>query len=313
MISVEQDDEQWVIDQICRRVPGAAPLGIGDDGAVPPPGAGTPVLSTDTMVEGVHWDGRLSAEDVGWKLVAVNVSDLGAMGAVPSWALLNLSLPAPLDRAWAEGFVTGLAAACRRWDLQLIGGDTTRGPARFAVLTVGGYARRAVRRSGGRPGDGVWMTGEAGRAAEGFLAAAPRPAALAWLRRPEPPVRFGAAVAGIAGAMMDLSDGLCRDLRRLCAASGCGAEIEADKIPGDRALNWKTSFGEDYELLLTVPPERENELRSLAELERIDLSRIGVLTEGGAVRLKNSGLSGAGWPSPLFEHFPTTIRTPGGA
>ena len=306
------DDEQWLIEQIRSRVPGAAPLGIGDDGAVPPPGAGTAVLSTDTMVEGVHWDGRLSAEDVGWKLVAVNASDLGAMGAVPSWALLNLSLPAPLDRAWAEGFVTGLAAACRRWDLQLIGGDTTRSPVRFAALTVGGYARRVVLRSGGQPGDGVWMTGEAGRAAEGFLSATPRPAALAWLRRPEPPVRFGAAVAGIAGAMMDLSDGLRRDLRRLCAASGCGAEIDADKIPGDRALNWKTSFGEDYELLLTVPPEGENELRCLAELERIDLSRIGVLTEGETVRLKNSGLDGAGWPPPLFDHFPAA-RTPGGA
>ena len=317
-------DEAWIIEALRAAAPGEGlagrpRIGIGDDGAIPPAGEGDLVITTDTMVEGVHWDDRLSPEDVGWKLVAVNASDLGAMGAVPAWATLNLSLPAPLDRDWVEGFARGLGAACRRWGLALIGGDTTRAPIRVAALTAGGHARATLARSGGRPGDGLWVTGELGRAAEGFLAAAPGEAALSWLRRPCPPVALGARLAAgrsgpgagsgagpIASAAMDLSDGLRADLARLCAASGCGAAVEAERLPGDRALAWRTSFGEDYELLLAVPAERETELRWAAEMERVELSRIGVLTEGAGAVLLRGGRS-IPWPGSLFDHFPGSV------
>lgn len=295
------DREDAVIARLRDALPPtpAGWVGIGDDAAVLPDGT---VTTVDTMVEGTHWDHRLDPADVGWKLVAVNVSDLAATGARPRWGLLALTLPEPLDLAWVERFATGLAAAARHWGLPILGGDTTRGPARVASLTATGHAARPVLRSGGRPGDDLWVTGELGRAAEGFLATAPSPAALRWLRRPEPPVAFAvaAAEAGLLAAAMDLSDGLARDLARLCAASGAGAEIDPDALPGDGPLPWKTAFGDDYELLFAAPPAARNALLSLAQMHTTRLARVGRLTGGSSPRL----LGHDAWPEPLFGHFP---------
>ncbi len=294
------DEEGQVIEAFAvraGRMPGLR-VGIGDDAALFADGR---VLTVDTMVEGVHWDDKLSAVDVGWKLVAVNVSDVAAMGGRPEWALLALSLPAPLDRAWLAGFRDGLLAACARWGVTLVGGDTTRSPVRVASLTVGGYAAHPVLRSGGRPGDDLWVTGELGRAAEGFLHPAPRPAARAWLQRPEPRVAFARALAeeGLPTAMMDLSDGLRTDLGRMCVASGCGAEVDAAAVPGDGPFAWRVAFGEDYELLFAAPADRRDAVRSLATMHEISVTRVGCLQAHPGVRL----VGGEAWPPVLFTHF----------
>ncbi len=295
------DDEDAVIAAIRRAVGPAPPpmLGIGDDAAVVGPDL---VVTTDTMVEGTHWDERLDPEDVGWKLVAVNVSDLAAMGARPAWSVLALTLPHPADHAWVAAFARGLAAASRRWALPVVGGDTTRGPVRVATLTAGGHTRAPVRRDTGRPGDLVWVSGPLGRAAEAFYSPTPSAAALAWFRRPEPPLAFGVALAeaGIVHAMLDLSDGLRRDLERLCAASGCGATIDTAIVPGSGPLAWRLAFGEDYELLFTTPANARDAVESLAATHDIHPTCIGRLVPAAGVRRSD----GSDWPEPLFSHFP---------
>ncbi len=277
-------------------------VGIGDDGAVLRDGT---VLTVDTMVEGVHWDDKLTPEDVGWKLVAVNVSDLGAMGAKPAWALLAMALPSPLDMTWTERFREGLFEALNFYDLPLIGGDTVSGPTRTLTLTVGGKAAHPVLRSTGKPGDDVYITGELGLAAAGFLDPAPTPAARAALCRPTPPVRFGVALAesGLVTAMMDLSDGLREDLATLCRASSVGAEIDPAQVPGAADLAHRFSFGEDYQLLFTAPPDARSAVESLSRSQAVPIARIGRLTAGGPVRLL-----GASWPAPLYTHFPPGPR-----
>jgi len=305
----EGDEEDWVIARLGadRAAPSNVRVGIGDDAALFTDGR---VVTVDTMVEGVHWDDKLSPGDIGWKLVAVNVSDIGAMGGRPEWALLTMSLPSPLDRLWVNAFADGLHAACDRWGVGLIGGDTTRGPARSVSLTVGGHAARPALRSGGRPDDDLWVTGTLGRAAEAFLAKAPRPEALAHFRRPVPPVAFGAALAeaGLATALMDLSDGLGRDLDRLCRASGCGAVVYGEVLPGDTPLEWRIAFGEDYELLFSAAQADRDAVRSVARMQDIAISRIGRLEASPGLRLAGGGE----WPRALFTHFARPSRARSG-
>lgn len=298
-----RDPEDEVIALLAARAhPRAGTLGIGDDAAIPPPPAGVPLLTVDTMVEGRHWDHRLDPADVGWKLVAVNVSDIGAMGGRPEWALLALTLPRPLDLGWVRAFAEGLGAALQRWDLPLLGGDTTGGPARVASLTVGGSALRPVLRSGARPGDRLWVTGTLGRSAEALLSPAPRAEALGWLRRPVPPVALGEALgrSGRVSAMMDLSDGLARDLPRLCAASGVAAVVDPAALPGDGPLSWRMAFGEDYELLFTAPDADADWLHSLAMGHGTRIRAVGHIVEGHGC----SCADGSPWPTPLDSHFP---------
>ncbi len=304
--ATEEDPDEAFVVGTAAASGGALPggFGIGDDTALLDHGE---LVTTDTMVEGVHWDDRLSPADVGWKLVAVNVSDVGAMGGRPRWATLALSLPSPLDRPWVEAFFAGLGEALREWGVVLVGGDTTRSPGpRVATLTVGGVALHPIRRSGARVGDELWVTGKLGRSAEAFFATNPRPAALAWFRRPHPPVRFGAALgeAQLASAMLDVSDGLARDLGRLCRASGVAAEVDPAALPSDRPLAEAVAFGEDYELLFAAAPEAAGAICSLANMSGIPVTRIGHILEGAGPRLRG----GASWPAPRFDHFPEASR-----
>jgi thiamine-monophosphate kinase len=296
----DTDDEAWIIELFRVRgvERGLLRAGIGDDATVFADGR---VVTVDTMVEGVHWDHRLDPADVGWKLVAVNVSDVAAMGGRPRWAWLAASVPSPVDRSWMRAFADGLGAAAGRWGVTVVGGDTTRSPVRTFSLTLEGHAPRPVLRSGGHPGDDLWVTGSLGLAAEAFLSSSPSAEATAWFRRPEPRVEFAAALAehGLATAMMDLSDGLRDDLSRLCTASGCGADVDAALVPGTGPLPWRVGFGEDYELLFTAPQTHRDAVRSLATMTSTPLGRIGRLDAGIGARLNGR----TDWPSPLFRHF----------
>jgi len=302
----DDSDESHIIRTILRSPPGPVrdPRAPGHDGVVVDSARGREIVAIDTLVEGVHFDDRLDPPDVGWKSVAVNVSDIGAMGAQPTWALLSLALPEPLDRSWVDGFAEGLHAALDHWSVRLVGGDTVRSPGPIVVtLSIAGEALGQVPgRGGARPGDALWVTGRLGRASAGFAGIGDPQ----WLRRPEPPVAFGAALgeAAIPHAMMDLSDGLRTDLARLCATSGVGAVVDPQALPIAEALVGRTdavdhavAFGDDYELLFATDAATAR-VMALAAEHGTTVARIGTISSGSAVVL-----SGRPWPPARFAHF----------
>lgn len=281
-------------------------VGIGDDAAVLSDGT---LVTTDTMVEGVHFDERLQPEDVGYKLAAVNISDIDAMGGRPAWATLALTLPRSFERDWLERFYQGLEQGLSAFHCLLVGGDTTRANGGMvATLTVGGRSTQPVLRRTGKPGDDIWVSGRLGLAAEAMLSPVPRPEALLHLRRPQIPAPLGAvlAEAGLISAMMDLSDGLARDLGRLATASGCGASIDPHRLPTDGTLAHALAYGEDYGLLFTAPPTHRSRIQSTATSLAQTVTLIGALTESAALTL----VGHASWPDALFDHFALTPARP---
>lgn len=223
----------------------AVRLGIGDDAAIVAPAPGCELaLTVDMLVEGRHFLPGTDPELLGHKTLAVNLSDLAAMGARPRWALLGCALPAA-DDAWLAAFTRGLFALADRYEVTLIGGDTTRGPRNLCVTVIGELpAGTALTRAGASAGDDVWVSGTLGDAMLGLAAlqgrvaldAASRAACVARLERPEPRVALGSALRGIASAMLDVSDGLVGDLGHILDASGVGASLDLGAIPRGPAL-----------------------------------------------------------------------------
>ena len=300
----DDPDESFIVDTVLRMRPEGAP--VGPTSATMNPGGDAAVLpnhecvTVDAMVEGVHWDDRLSPRDVGWKLVAANASDINAMGGIPTWAVLTVALPRPLDRVWVEAFAEGLGAGLQRWNIALVGGDTTRstGP-KMVSLTVCGSAPHPVGRDGAQVGDDIWVSGPLGGAAAAFTRPRADPAPL---RHPMPPIGLGRQLAGIATAMMDLSDGLARDLPRLCHASGVGAVVHPDTVPihaeAAGSLPLAVGFGEEYELLFTAPPDRHDDVMTASAAFNRTPTRIGQIRSS-----LTAELDGMAWPKPLFTHF----------
>jgi thiamine-monophosphate kinase len=303
----DDPDESFIVDTLLEARPEgpprgstSAPFAPGDDAAVV---EFDRCVTVDAMIEGVHWDDALSAEDVGWKLAAVNASDINAMGAVPRWAVLTIAVPTPLDKSWIRGFSRGFGAALAEWNIQLVGGDTARSPGpRMLSLTLTGEAQNPIGRDGAQPGDDIWVSGPLGGAAAGFLL---NGASTEALRRPHPPMGLGPGLVGIASAMMDLSDGLARDLPRLCTASGVGAEVEPTALPlhpnldqAEDPLPLAVGFGEEYELLFTAPPAHRDAIRQMAAQHNRDPSRIGIINEASGATLV-----GMQWPALAFSHF----------
>lgn len=252
-------------------------LGPGDDAALVRVPAGCELaVAIDTLVAGVHFPADTTAADVGYKSLAVNLSDLAAMGAEPAWATLALTLPGA-DEEWVREFAAGFFALADAAGLALIGGDMTQGPLTVSVQVAGHVpAGQALRRSGARNGDQVWVTGTVGDAALALahlaggvvVPAASLDSVLARLNRPQPRLREGAALRGIATAAIDLSDGLGADLGHVLEASGVGATIHAERLPLSAALrgqlaaggawNFALGGGDDYELCFTAPPEHQS-------------------------------------------------------
>jgi thiamine-monophosphate kinase len=254
-------------------------IGIGDDGAVlrVPPGMDL-VVSIDTLVAGVHFSEDFSPEDIGYRALAVNLSDLAAMGAEPAWATLALTLPTA-DETWLEGFSQGFFELAQAYSVQLIGGNIACGPLNITI-EVHGFVPRGtdLRRTGAQPGDAIYVTGTLGDAALALTAMEPlneedRRQCLARLRRPSPRVQQGCLLRGIATSAIDISDGLWADLGHICEASGVGAVIELSQLPSSPALRkiadeearWQLALagGDDYELCFTVSAEREEQLKAL--------------------------------------------------
>lgn len=297
-------------------------IGVGDDGAVlMPPASRELVVVTDTLVEGVHFPVGSPATSIGHRAFAVNLSDIAAMGAEPAWALLALSLPRP-DEEWLAGFARAAGDLCRRHNVALVGGDTTRGPLTITVTLMGIVPIGvALERKGGQPGDAVFVTGSPGDAAAGLALEQKRlhvadPMSAQILRDrflfPTPRCEVGLGLRGLASACIDVSDGLGGDLEKLCAASGCGAEVDAASLPVSESLlaavgresarEYALTGGDDYELLFTVPLARLGAMTQAIQRGLGPVTRIGSLVAGSGVRVTSRGgvmqFSQAG-----FDHF----------
>jgi len=280
-------------------------VGVGDDAALLEVPAGQALAAaTDTLVEGRHFLPDAPPESVGHQALAVNLSDLAAMGAEPAWALLALSLPEP-DTHWLEGFARGFHALAERAGLTLVGGDTVRGP-RVVTVQVLGFvpAGLALRRDGARPGDVLYASGSLGDAAAGLQLlrdgrrADTDSSLVRRYRFAEPRLALGMALRGVASAAIDVSDGLLGDLGKLCDASGVGAILELEQLPLSRALlasfdatqaeRFALGGGDDYELAFAVPRGAVSEMEtSLATIGRI--TRIGEIVTGHGVRCQRAG------------------------
>lgn len=281
---------------------GRVELGIGDDAAVLRC-SGRIAVAVDTLVDGVHFPRGFPADAVGHRALAVNVSDIAAMGLAPRWFTLALTLPVA-DEDWLGQFADGLFALADRYDLVLVGGDTTRGPLTVTVQIIADAGTMPVlTRSGARPGDGIWVTGTLGDAAAVWRSAVePLPdAVVERFRWPAPRVEAGVALRGIANAAIDISDGLVADLGHVCEASGCGADVDVTRLPVsavladavglDAARRLAIGGGDDYELCVTVPAEREPELeRLLATSPGVaPLTLIGRCTDTPGLRFADDG------------------------
>ncbi len=298
-------------------------LGGGDDAALFRPSIGHQVVvSTDMLVEGRHFLPDAEPAALGWKTLAVNLSDIAAMGATPRWALLSLALPA-VDEDWIARFAAGLHECADHFDVDLIGGDTTRGPLTLNVTALGELATgTAICRSGARIGDELWVSGQPGRAAlalwhlrDGLvLSDAQRAPCLDALHRPQPRVALGRALNGLASAMLDVSDGLLGDLGHVLDASGVGATLDERALPlamltaacGDTALARKACLhgGDDYELLFCAPPGQRQAIVDAGQDGAVALHRIGriVPPDEGLTLQQADGQRVALTPKG-FDHF----------
>lgn len=294
-------------------------LGVGDDAAVLDTHAGRKlVVAMDTIVEGVHFLAESDAADVGYRALAVNLSDLAAMGAEPAWMTLSLSLPRANEQ-WLSGFATGLFELADEYNVALVGGDTVRGPLVITVQVAGWIEADAwLTRSGAKAGDLLFVSGIPGEAAAGLAVIQRRilggeSAAFLTHRflRPRPRIELGRQLRTEATAAMDVSDGLLTDLKKLCAASGVGAQLNVDLLPesaamrelfeADDGLQYALAGGDDYELLFTLPADRADAVLSTLQLQQ-RVTQIGVITvdtdvvclrNGQPFRIKRAG----------YDHF----------
>ena len=303
------------------------PLGVGDDGAILRPPAGFDLVAvSDTLVAGVHFPQGAAPRSIGHRALAVNLSDIAAMGATPAWALLSLTLPA-VEESWLAEFSAGLGTLARAHEVALVGGDTTRGPLTLGVQVLGFVPQgESLRRSGGRPGDLLCVSGTPGDAAAGLALLqrghAPEAtvgAALASLQErfeyPTPRLALGARLRSLASACIDVSDGLYGDATKLAAASGCAVHIDPQRLPRSAALaaavaagvftaEEATAFvgagGDDYELLFTVPPAALAHVQP--DIDRGEISVIGTLQSGSGLWLLEHGMPKAATAGG-FDHF----------
>lgn len=289
-------------------------LGVGDDAALLAPRPGHQLVATcDTLIRGRHFPDDTAAFDIGWKSLAVNLSDLAAMGAQPRWFLLALSLP-EADERWLADFCAGIKSLADRHGVALVGGDTTRGALSITITAMGEVpAGTALLRGGARVDDCVCVTGTLGDAAAALalLQKGTRDAALlARLDRPEPRIAAGLALRGIAHAAIDLSDGLAGDLQHILDASGVGAEVRTDQLPCSPAflrltphasrLTHQLAGGDDYELCLCIAPDRIEAARAALD---VPLTVIGRITAGPGLRCIDASGATIAFDRSAYRHF----------
>ncbi len=317
-------DEFRLIERFFRRDSKSSEIvvGIGDDGAVvqTDPNEHT-ILVTDTMVSGVHFPERTAPQDLGYKLLAVNLSDLAAMGATPSWFLLNLVIP-DADETWLEEFSTGLFSLAEEFGLELIGGDTARGPLCLSA-TVGGHVKSgtALMRNGAQAGDELWVSGTLGDAAIGLDLVDGVPGAndndmdylVGRLNRPIPRIDLGLSLGGVATAVVDISDGLLADLGHILRESGAlGAIVDVSCLPlspqaigvcGESLARQKAlAGGDDYEICFTASPARRPQIELLTDECNVKLTCIGSVRAPSGIALTGTDHQDLAGIKPGYRH-----------
>lgn len=292
-------------------------LGIGDDCALLQPPKEALAVSLDCFNEGIHFPVGTAPFDIGYKALAVNLSDLAAMGAQPLWFMLGLSLPAA-NPAWIADFSAGLSALATRYSVALVGGDTTRGPLSISIQIQGSVPpSQALRRLGARPGDGIWVSGSLGDAAAGLRIALASLAVtgpdadylLQRLNRPSPRIELGLALRGRASAAIDISDGLLADLGHILQASGCGARLQQERLPLSApllrsvpvatAIQSALTGGDDYELCFCLPEVHTDWLQQ----QGFECYRIGQICPEPGIQLLADGQSVMLPTQSGYEHF----------
>jgi thiamine-monophosphate kinase len=298
----------------------SAVLGVGDDAALLRPSPGMELaVSADMLVAGTHFFPDTDPEALGHKTLAVNLSDMAAMGAIPRWALLSLALP-HADEAWLAAFARGFLGLAEAHGVELVGGDTTRGPLNLSVTILGEVeAGHALRRDAAKPGDDIWVSGELGGAALGLrhlrgevsLDPEAASACLERLQRPQARLALGRALVGAAHAAIDISDGLLADLGHILERSGVGAELRLEAMPFAPALSAHAggilectlAGGDDYELCFTAPSAARADVLRAGLDSGVAISRIGTITRDTGLSL----LDAAGRPclpaSLGYDHF----------
>ncbi len=271
--------------------------GVGDDAAVlDVPADKQLVTSIDTLISGVHFPQHTSAQAIGHKALAVNLSDLAAMGANPAWFTLALTMP-EMNNDWLKGFSSGLQSLAQQYGIALVGGDTTRGTLSISIQVMGLVDKgKALLRSGAKAGDKIYVTGTLGDAAAGLqtilgklkLAATDQQFCQQQLNQPQPRLHESCIISGFASACIDISDGLLQDLSHILVASGVGARIDTRKIPLSaalktleraQALQFALSGGDDYALLFTIPVAQEEQFLSAMQSSMYtDVQCIGVIS-----------------------------------
>jgi thiamine-monophosphate kinase len=313
-------------DLIARYFKRPAPqgyLGVGDDCALMPITAGHQLAtSIDLLIEGRHFFSDVDPGALGHKVLAVNLSDLAAMGARPLGCLLGLSLPS-VDHAWLQAFSDGFHALAQQAGCPLVGGDTTRSKGGIAIsVTVMGEVlpEQALRRSGAKPGDDIWITGTLGapdialRLLDGRLPPDARRLAASrhLLEWPRPPLAFATALAGVAHAALDISDGLVQDLGHILKASHCGAELEYPELPVDEALyglqdgvirDAVLAGGDVYQLCFTAALDRRARIDQLADQTGQRVTRVGRIVAEPGLRIRRGDCLVALPAAGGFDHF----------
>lgn len=299
-------------------------LGVGDDAALVQVGEGMELaVSTDMLVGGTHFYLDTDPFMLGQKTLAVNLSDLAAMGAQPRWATLSLSLPQAHDD-WLQAFSEGLFVLADAHGVDLIGGDTTRGPLTLSVTIMGEVPQgKALRRSGAQVGDDIWVSGVLGEAALGLaqlqdrvsLPEGARQTCLTALHRPQPRVALGLALRGIAHGMIDISDGFLADLKHILDCSGVAAEVRYDRLPKSAyfassgevvdglAQECVLSGGDDYELCFTAPLMHREEISALADRLHVPLTRVGNIVSGQGCIVRAADGSVMQIEKEGYDHF----------
>lgn len=302
-------------------------LAVGDDCALlQVPADQLLAVSTDTLIAGVHFPQHTAPYDIGWKALAVNLSDLAAMGAEPAWATLALSLP-ELNEPWLQAFSDGLFALADQHDVALVGGDTTRGPLSITI-TVHGFVppQQALRRDAAQIGDVIAVTGTLGDAGRGLQQALGQVAIcdisdaaflLARLNRPTPRVAAALALRSIAHAAIDISDGLLQDLQHVLNRSGVGASLQLESLPLSDALRRQTATeqqaielalgsGDDYELCVTIPEAKWSRAQAAVSASGVNLTAIGRISDTASMEL--TWHDTPFWPSQRgYDHFRNTM------
>lgn len=284
-------------------------LGVGDDAAVVTTAGNPLALALDTIVEGVHFPTDLPARCVGWRALAVNLSDLAAMGAMPCWALLGLTLP-QVDEGWVAEFAEGIHQLASQHNVAVIGGDVTRGPLSITVQLTGELVAAPLRRDGVKPGDRVWVSGAPGRAAAGLKrwqadgAKVIHEPLLQRFLYPGPRVSLGIALQGLATAAIDISDGLLADAGHLALRSNVALMLKRARlaafVSGQVCEKSVLRGGDDYELCFTAPPDADARIAEIAQANQIPITCIGVAEHGQGVWLDDRKVEAV---AAGYQHF----------